>query len=235
MHMLPRLGIVLSLAGCASLPGNAGDPASVSEVVQKIKADLEVYQRYDAAAAAARPQDDACHGLASFAIEKVKVALTTRTEDTRGASVSASAVLADVKIGPGFDRSERVRGAQTLTFTLYPAPPSPVARASAAAPAEIEPVRFPIAAALQRLRDGLLEASRKPPCVALAPHDEDGTEHRGDAGTVDFDFVVVNDRSGDAGLKLLVFSAGVDAAAHREAANSITVTFRPRGGAAALR
>lgn len=226
--------LALSLVACSSLPRTVGDPASVSEVVQKIKADLEAYQRYDAEAATLRPAEDACRGVVSFAIEKVKVSLITRTDVSAGGSASASAVLADVKVGPGWDAAERVHGAQTLTFTLYPEGPRSATLAGAR-PAPIDAAQFPIAAALQRLRDGLLEASHKPPCIALAPHDDDGTERRGDAGTVDFDFGVVNDRSANLGVKLVVFSLGVDSASHREAANSITVTFRPRPGAQAVR
>ena len=79
---------LLLLSACASAPQNEGTPATIAQVVTQIKTDLR-YQLYDAQPAA-KPAGNACGGIVSFAIDNVKVALTTSTDTTNSGTGSAT-------------------------------------------------------------------------------------------------------------------------------------------------
>ena len=241
---VPPLFVVLALGACCSLPHNEGSPARVADVVSKIKADLGVYQTYDASAAAAKPLDNACKGTVGFYIDNVKVSLTTQTDDTTSETGSATLPVGSVTFGPSLGVSQEAKGTQTLTFTLYPKKAEPTPTASQEAPKTIDASLYPIAASLQRLRNGLLEASQKKPCISLvpigpdgkplAPTGPDGKPATADAGgTYAFGFTVINNASAGGTLKFAVFSLGATNTAQRQASNTITVTFKARLGSAA--
>ncbi|WP_429555179.1 hypothetical protein [Paraburkholderia sp. MM5477-R1] len=187
-----------------------------------------MYQVYDAAAAAAKPLDDACKGIVGFYIDNVKVSLTTQTDDTLTGTGSATLPVGPVAVGPSVSASQENKGTQTLTFTLYPkAEPTPPT--SQPAPPAIDASVYPIAASLQRLRDGLLAASQKGPCVSLVPP----SGVKDDGGTYAFGFTVINQASVGGTLKFVVFSLGATNTAQRQASNTITVNFKARPGSAA--
>jgi len=152
------------VGGCATAPQNEGTPATVAEVVTRIKADLDTYQKYDALASTTPAQSNDCKGKISFFIDNVKVSLTTQTDDTKTGTGSATLPVASNTLGLNLSFSQEIKGTQTLTFTLYPKPV-----VAAASSSDIDAAEFPIAASLKQLRQGLLEASAKSPCVSLVP------------------------------------------------------------------
>ena len=203
-------------------------------MVGRIKADLGVYQAYDAVAAAARPLDNACKGIVGFYIDNVKVSLTTQTDDTTSTTGSATLPVGSGTFGPSLGTSHESKGTQTLTFALYPKL-EPTPDAPRATPVAIDASQYPIAASLQRLRDGLLEASQKGPCISLVPPPgSDGKPSKDDGGTYAFGFTVINQVSSGGTLKFAVFSLGATNTAQRQAGNTITVTFKARPNSRAL-
>lgn len=234
MRTLAAVAITVVLAGCATIPQNEGKPATVAEVVGKIKDDIDVYQKYDADAAKAKPLADACQGTVGLSITGVKIALTTQTDDTDGATGSATLPVGVATIGPSLSGSREVKGTQTLTFSLYPDPVAPTPVGVGPAPAAIDPASYPIAASLQQLRNGLLLASQRKPCVSLRPFkDPDGSQPKDDGGTFVFGFTVIKQASAGASIKFVVFSLGATATSQQQAGNTITVTFKARPGSAA--
>jgi hypothetical protein len=229
--------LILLLAACQTVPQNEGAPAKVSDVVLKIKADLAAYQQYDAQASAAGPLANACGGRVGFNIDNVKIALTTQTDNTGTYSGSATLPVGSATLTPSLTYSQEQKGTQTLTFSLYP---------KAAIVARGQPIQkppppdadtYPIAAALQQLRDGLLEASYKAPCVSLIPTGTDpntGKPVSDPGGTFAFGFTVTNTATEGGTLKFIVFSLGATESQQHQAANAITVTFKALPGSAAL-
>lgn len=226
--------VTLILAGCAAVPQNEGVPATVSDVVKKIKQDLAVYQGYDADAASAKPRDNPCEGAVSFNISSVKIALTTQTDDTTSGNASATLPVGSGTFGPSFSGSHEVKGTQTTTFTLYPKEIEIKKSNNAKPPKPIDASLYPIAAGLQQLRDGLLDASQIRPCVSLIPPSgDDGKPSNDDGGTYTFGFAVINQNQGGANIKFVLFSLGATTTSQRQAANTITVAFKARPDTAA--
>ena len=226
--------ISLGLAGCQTLPGNEGAPATVADVIAKLKDDLREYQNYDGAAAAAAKLPNVCEGIVGFDIDNVKIGLTTKTDDKAGGSASATLPVGPAAtFGPTFSGSQQTTGTQTLTFFVYPK--RVLLRKSDSLPPPIDANRYPIAASLQQLRDGLLAASDKEPCMWLAPQaDEKGKVPADPGGTFAFGFVVINTVGTGATLKFVVFSLGATSTTERQAGNAITVTFKARPGSQAF-
>lgn len=233
---VPVFLVVLALGACCSLPQNEGSPAQVADVVGKIKADLKVYQAYDAAAASVVPLDNACQASVGFYIDNVKVSLTTQTDVTTSGTASATLPVGSGTFGPSLTlgASQETKGTQTLTFTLYPKV-VPAFNAKQVVPKAIDANLYPIAASLQSLRNGLLEASQKEPCISLTPISGlDGKQATADpGGTYAFGFTVINNASAGGTLKFVVFSLGATNTVQRQAGNTITVTFKARPGNAA--
>lgn len=224
---------VLALVGCHTMPHNQGDPTKVSTVVERIKADLGAYQTYDAYAAAAAALKNACGGAVGFYIESVKVSLTTETSDKKEAGGSAELPVGTGTFAFNAGGSNERKGTQSLTFSLYPRPV--VVKGAQSEPAPIDPEQFPIASALQKLRNGLLEASAKEPCVSLVPLDANGNPTgNDDGGSYEFGFTIINNTSAGGTLKFVVFSLGATRTKEWSAGNTITATFkaRPETGAA---
>lgn len=223
---------ILALAGCASIPHNEGEPAKVSTVVEQIKADLGEYQKYDAFVATKPPLKNACGGAIGFQIESVKVSLTTQSDDTVAANASAELPVGTGTFGFNMGGSQERKGTQNLTFNLYPRPVELVAGSQEPV---LDPAKFPIAASLQRLRNGLLEASGNKPCFSLVPLGTDGKPAgKDDGATYEIGFAVINTGTAGASLKFVVFSLGATRTTQRMAGNTITATFkaRPETGAA---
>jgi hypothetical protein len=101
--------------------------------------------------------------------------------------------------------------------------------ARAAAQQLIDPGQFPIAAALQQLREGLLRASSQEPCFDLVPAPSESPN------TFAFGFTVINDASAGGELKFAVFSVGASTESQRTAGNTITVAFEAAGGSTMFR
>lgn len=234
MRVLILCAVVLALEGCQSIPQNEGKPARVADVVSAIKADIGIYQAYDAVAAAAKPLNNACQGIVGFNINNVKVSLTTQTDNTTSGTGSATLPVGSTMFGPSIGVSQETKGTQALTFTLYPKT-EPMPSAPREEPAAIDADRYPIAASLQRLRDGLLEASQKKPCMSLVPPPDSDGKIKDDGGTYAFGFAVINQDSIGGTLKFLVFSLGATNTAQRQASNTITVTFKARPGSSAFK
>ena len=57
---------VFLLSSCETVPQNEGTPASVAEVVARIKQDIGEYEKYDAIASAVPPLNNACKGVVGF-------------------------------------------------------------------------------------------------------------------------------------------------------------------------
>lgn len=219
----------LILAGCATVPQNEGAPATVFDVVKKIKEDLYVYQNYDALAASAKPLDNDCRGAVSFSISNVKVVLTTQTVNTTSGNASATLPVGSGTFGPSFSGSHEVKGTQTITFSLYPKEIEIKESKDAKRPEAINASSNPIAAGLQQLRDGLLDASHIPPCVSLIPPPgDDGKPSKDDGGTYTFGFAIINQNQAGANIKFVIFSLGTSTTSQRQAGNTITVSFKAR-------
>lgn len=231
---LSLLLVVLELGACCSIPQNEGSPAKVADVVSKIKADIGAYQKYDALASEAKPLNNACQAAVGFYIDNVKVSLTTSTDDTSSVSGSATLPVGSSTFGPSLSGSQETKGTQTLTFALYPKAGQKHTDSNEA-PTAIDASLYPIAASLQRLRDGLLEASQKKPCLSLIPvlPDADGKPQADAGGTYAFGFTVINNASAGGTLKFVIFSLGATNTVQRQAGNTITVTFKARPGSAA--
>jgi hypothetical protein len=227
--------LILPLAACQTLPQNEGDPAKLSDVISKIKDDLATYQQYDAQAAAAGPLQNACGGSVGFTIDNVKIAVTTQTDDTGTGQGSATLPVGSAALSPSLSFSREVKGTQTLTFSLYPKSVTVARDAQTQAPASINASTYPIAASLQQLRDGLLEASKRTPCVSLIPSgtDSSGKPIADPGGTFAFGFTVSHSNTEGATVKFVVFSLGATETSQRQAGNTITVTFKARPGASA--
>jgi len=220
-----------ALAGCQTIPQNEGKPATVADVVTQIKKDLGEYQRYDAQAAAAKPLPNTCGGAVGFDITSVKVALTTQTDNTLAGTGTATLPVGGATLLPTFGASNEVKGTQTLTFSLYPKPAT--APRGTASPARSDPAQYPLAASLEQLREGLLEASKTAPCFSLIPLPDGDKPATDDGGTFVFGFTVINQNTAGATIKFVVFSLGATATSQRQAGNTITVTFKARPGSAA--
>ena len=233
-HLLLILIVPLAcgLAACQSLPRNEGDPVRVTDVVERIKADLAAYLRYDAQAAQAPPLDTACRGIVGFDIESVKVSLTTQTDATSSVTGGATLAVGSGSLGATFGVSEERKGTQSLGFTLYPA--RDVGAHLAPEPEPLDPDLYPITTSLKQLREDLLAASAKTPCMALTPPDRDGKPQRDEGGSFSFGFTVNNQVARGGGLKFVVFALGPAQSLQHQVGNTITVTFRARAGSAAL-
>jgi hypothetical protein len=230
--LLCAIGLTLVACSTTSVPQNEGAPAGVAEVVGKIKADLATYQDYDAKASTEPALPNACKGIVGFYIDNVKVSLTTQRDDTISTSGSLTLPVGSATFGPSLGASHEIKGTQTLTFALYPKvlPPSKTKERLEI----IDANEFPIAASLQRLRNGLLVASKEEPCVALIPLPDPATGKVTDTGgTFAFGFTVIKQVSTGGTLKFVVFSLGATNTAQRQAGNSITVTFKARQGSVA--
>lgn len=219
---------ILGFGACSSFPQNEGRPARVADVVSQIKADLNVYQTYYAAIADSKPLDNPCHGNIGFYIDNVKVSLTTQMDDKTSGTTAVTLPVGSTILGLNFGGSREMKGTQTLTFTLYPYQKKSTVNIIQATPKAIDASLYPIAASLQRLRDGLLAASEKKPCISLVPvtPSPDGNLPVDSGGTYSFGFTVINNISGGAGLKFVVFSLGGANTAQNQASNTITVTFK---------
>lgn len=225
--------ITIMLVGCHSVPQNEGVPATVAEVINKIKGDLSKYQEYDEKIAAIAPLDNACHGVVGFYIENVKVTLTTQTDDTNSTSSSATLPVGSGTLGLNFGMTREVKGTQNLTFMLYPKVSKAAVPVSGTIQ-KISPELFPIAASLQRLRDGLLEASDTKPCVALIPPEDDKGKITDPGGTFVFGFTVIKQSSSGAALKFVIFSLGTNSTSQGQVGNTITVSYKARTGTSAI-
>ena len=225
------MSTAIGIAGCQSVPVNEGTPASVSEVMAKLKDDLAMYQVYDAEASAAAPLPNVCKGIVGFFIDNVKVQLTTKTDTTTSGKAEIALPVGAVTFGPSLSGSQQAVGTQTLAFAFYPRPI--VAKKRDKRPAAIDGAQYPIAASLQQLRDGLLAASDKEPCISLVPEGPDGKLLADPGGTFAFGFTVINTVSGGASLKFVVFSLGATSSSQQQAGNTITVTFKARPDSAA--
>lgn len=228
MRYLVLCGALL-VAGCQAVPQNEGTPASVSDVVKKIKRDLGRYQEYNEAALADGPLKNACHGTVGLSIDNVKIQLTTQTDDKTTGTASLTLPVGSGTFSPSLSSSTETKGSQTLTFSLYPQAlensKSGERRAELLKP--IDALEYPIAASLQKLREGLLEASGAKPCFNLTPHaGSDGKPAKDDGGTFAFGFTVINDVNGGGTLKFVVFSVGTTRDSQRQTGNMITVTFK---------
>lgn len=236
MHKLFVPLLTLPLIACQTPPQNEGAPTKVSDVVLKIKTDLAAYQQYDAQASLAGPLANACGGRVGFNIENVKVSLTTQTDDTGTYNGSATLPVGSTTFAPSLAYSHEQKGTQTLTFSLYPKPASVPKSLASQEPAPLNASAYPIAAALQQLRDGLLVASDKAPCVSLVPSGTDPATGKpiADAGdTFAFGFTVTNTATEGGVLKFIVFSLGATESQQHQAGNTITVTFKAHPGSAA--
>jgi hypothetical protein len=231
---LPVLA-ALGLSACASVPQNEGAPATVSEVVARIKADINAYQDYDAKASGVPPLVNACRASVGFRIDSVKVSLTTETDNTAAANAGLKLPVGGWSLAPSWSGSSEGKGTQNLTFMLYPKARAPAAGAMKL-PASIDAAKFPIAAALQRLRDGLLQASYQAPCLSLVPINSGGVPLPPDkdpGGTYAFGFTVTDTSTVGGTISFTVFSLGASDSAKTTAGNTITVTFKARPDAAA--
>ena len=228
--------VLLALGACQSLPQNEGVPASVSEVVAKIKADVAAYQAYDTATSK-EPPAGVCSAAVGFYIESVKVALTTQTDNTVSGSAGATLPVGPVTVGPSIGGSRETKGTQTTTFSLYPRPNNTDAKSVAAAK-QINPTDYPIAFSLRQLREGLLDASKQPlaqqACFSLIPPpDADDKPAKDPGGSYVFGFTVIKTAKEDASLKFIIFSVGASGIQQSQAGNTMTVTFKARPGSAA--
>ena len=221
-------GLCLGLAACSSVPQNEGAPASVGEVVRQIKDDLHRYSAYNEKHLHDAPKSNACNGAVGFDVANVKVSLTTSVDRTVSASGSATLPVGGATLGPSLSSSSEGKNTQALTFTLYPKDGDKTDDVTD--PDKIDSDTWPIAASLKTLREGLLQDSFTKPCFALAP------TSGADAGdTFVFGFTVTKQVQGGATLKFLVFSLGATNTVQRQAANSITVTFKARSGSESIR
>ena len=161
------LMVAMELPACSSVPQNEGTPASVAEVVKRIKEDLRHYAAYDAKHSKDLPLENACSGLVGFSIDNVRISLTTSIDRTAATSGSATLPVGGTSFGPSLSSSSEGKGSQVLTFTLYPK--SGDKFGDVKDPDDIDPETWPVTASLKTLRQGLLEGSYKEPCFALAP------------------------------------------------------------------
>ncbi|MRW94446.1 hypothetical protein GJ699_31195 [Duganella sp. FT80W] len=227
------LAVALLLTACQSIPQTEGSPATVAEVVGKIKTDLSVYRDYDARVGHVAALANTCNGIVGFEISSVKVALTTQTEQSSSTSAGATVPIGVSTFNGNTGSTRGWKGTQNLTFMLYPQPavPTPVPNAADIA---IDPQVYPIAASLQRLRDGLLEASDSKPCVALRPPPDEKGNVVDPGGTFVFGFTVVKGQTAGAGLKFLLFSVGGAQSAETQSGNTITIVYKARPGSIAI-
>ena len=160
----------------------------------------------------------------------MKISLTTQTDNTISGTASLTLPVGSGTFGPTGGFTQETKGTQTLTFSLYPKPVSAHDKSAAV----LDPAKYPIAASLQRLREGLLEASKKEPCVSLIPRGVDGKPDpsKDAGGSYAYGFTVINTKTAGATLKFVVYSLGATGSAQRQSQNSITVTFKARPGSA---
>lgn len=235
MKRIAFLGLsaaAVGLSGCVTLPHNEGAPAPISAVVSSIKSDLEAYQNYDAAASLEPPLNDACHGVVGFAIESVKVSLTTMVDDSVTGNGSAVLPVPGATFGPSMSATRDVKGTQTLTFALYPKPE--LSKAEVLAAQRIDAEKYPIAAHLKALREGLLDASRAKPCMSLVPPAGADGKVNDPGGTFAFGFTVTNQATAGGTLKLVIYSLGASGTSQSQFGNMVTVTFKAHKDAVAL-
>lgn len=232
MGLVSVLALAIGVSGCATVPRNEGAPAKISDVVGALKRDLDVYQKYDAVTSMEAPLNDACHGVVGFSIESVKVALTTSIDNSVAGNGSAVLPVPGATFGPSMSLSHDEKGTQTLTFSLYPK--TEVGSEDVQTVREIDSGRYPIAANLKALREGLLEASRAKPCMALIPPADAAGKVNDPGGTFAFGFTVTNQATAGSTLKLIVYSLGATGSSQSQIGNTVTVSFKAHTNAAAL-
>lgn len=221
------------LAACQSMPQNEGVPATVAEVIGQIKNDLSVYQDYDAKVASIAPLNNSCNGVIGFYVESVKVSLTTSTNDTITSSGAATLPVGSGIFGASLGKISEIKGTQNLTFMLYPKTEvNPVSGQGTIK--KISADDFPIAASLQRLRDGLLAASDSKPCVSLIPPADDKGKITDPGGTFVFGFTVSKQSTIGANIKLVIFSLGSTSTNQTQAGNTIAILYKARDGSSGL-
>lgn len=226
---------LLLMAACASIPQNQGEPATVLEVVEKIKADVDAYEAYIQPLLSESPLSNACHGDIQFSISSVKISLTTQTDNTTTADGSLVLPVGTGTFGSTSSLSHEAKRTQVLTFTLYPKK-NDLKQGEYKNSLPISPSDTPIAYNIKRLRKELLTASNKKTCFSLTPlkNGEIATNLEDDGETLQYGFTVINQKSINGGLKFVIFSLGTGFTSQNEVGNSITVTFKALPGNASL-
>ncbi len=224
----------IALGACCSVPQNTGNPVEISEVVERVKADLQIYHKYAAAIEDESPLKNSCKGAVRFTIDSVQISLTTQTDITNSKSASLTLPVGSGTFGPTWGTSLETKNTQTLTFNVYPkAPEKPGSKKDS--PGEIDEALFPISAGLKRLREGLLVASQKEECLSLIPIAKGaGSKAPDDPGnTYAFGFTVTKNSNRGGDFKFTLFSLGAASTTQKQAGNTITVAFRADASGAA--
>ena len=226
---------ILLMTACTSIPQNQGAPATVREVVEKIKADVDAYEAYIQPLLNEPPLSNACHGDVQFDISSVKISLNTQTDNTTTADGSLVLPVGTGIFGSTSSFSHEAKRTQVLTFTLYPKKnglKEGKKEGKYDHPLAINSTDTPIAYNIKKLRKELLAASHIKTCFSLTPlkNGKIATNLEDDGGTLQYGFIVINRKSINGGLKFVIFSLGTGFTSQNEVGNSITVTFKARPG-----
>lgn len=232
---ITTLGALVALTACGTAPPRPVDPVSVADVVSAIKVDLLVAQRYLRWAAGQAAKKNACQGMVSFTLGTVTVELNTLSTHIGSGSVGATVPLEPITVTLGASGSQEMTNTQTIRFVLATQDTLELNQETIDKDPAVNllPSTYPITVGLRTLREGLLSASDKRPCVAVGPVVSDPKEAKGFEGALVYSFLLDAKSAGEGKVSFLVFSVGGGASNRAQTSNKVSVTFAPTPGSTA--
>jgi Trypsin-co-occurring domain 2 len=192
-------------------------------VLLRVKQEVGLYQNESASWHAALPElfrqrgivPECGNGDINFVLKEIRMEFSAVLDRTDKASIGLKVPFGPVEASAGAGGSVATKRSQLLTYTYYvPAgiPPDPGFKNLIGTEAVILPT-------LSALRDSLILATTRRPCMANTPPDRDNT--------FTFGLELTRAANADVGFTFAVVNADAGTDRQRGSGNTITVTFHP--------
>ena len=198
-----------------------GEP--LDQVLLRVKQEIGLYQNESASWHDSLPalfeklgiKPECGNGDINFVLKEIKMEFSAVLDRTDKANIGLKVPFASAAAGAGVSGSTATRRSQTLTYSYYvPAqmPADPHFKNLIGDQAVILPT-------LGALRNSLILATARRPCMMNTPPDRDNT--------FTFELELTRAASADVGFTFAIPSAGASSDRQRSSGNTITVTFHP--------
>lgn len=212
----------LSLCGCVTSIQGGGQPVALEDLIRQIKSDIGEYNDYAKAHAGEAPLNNACGGKVNLKITAATVTVTTSAKLTEGATAGAEvSPLPFLKIGVAGGAGREFGNSQTLSFTVVPVSSDGNGEAAALAASQESRPRSQLYGVLTNLRESLLKASDKTPCLRFPDEGQDNS--------IEFGFSATRSQSMGGTINLYIFALGTNRSSERSAAHTIKIAFEGDG------